>query len=549
MSDPVTVSHGSRPWRPLFLLALCLALVSTAPTGPVWGVPRPAEVGSSTAASATSLDRYADWLLYRGDGVRRNGLLRKLSWLSGPTLYGDGHCTVAAPCLQPDVEQSTAACTSLEFLARYYPARAASQGRTVNSAELAIVNEFADAVLAYRVDPTPGVADLADGAVASSLGDTQLYYTSFGNAVCGDALLAAHAVTGEVAYRTAAVGIGEFLLRMQDPRAYYLPYGAHPFVDASGQPTAPLGGYFDQVSSWNNLFSTMSLWNMTAVAFLQHLETVAPSSDGRYLASAAAARAYLETGLVLGTDWTTVRFSSPATAKNRIVAQSANSANCGDSRWHRKGSCTYEGSLPSGGTLGTDMVEYGLAALYRYELAVNGSAAAVAAVSGHYDRYATIPAIHTATTTDPLDCVDDTRAGAVAPYYPPDNLGPTPTNDVWDYDPHLSFGGFVRSSGTSLVSQEAKYYDIVGFGILAQVRAALYGDKFAHAYERVVASGADGLVAIQERDLTPMRLAGKDGEDLDGDGDVTESVCIETRGTLPIAHNGLGMLATVGYLP
>lgn len=499
------------------------------------------------APSAELLDRFADWILASDDGQHRNGLMRKLPSLYSPTLYADRHCSAVTPCLQPDVEQSTAACSSLEFLAHYYPARAQAEGRTVQLAELAIISEFADAVLAYQADPTPTQVDLFDGAVASSLGDSQLYYTTFGNAMCGQALLSAHDLTATQTYLDAAVDIGDFLLRMQDPRAYYAPYGAHPFVDATGQPIGPTGGFFDQVSSWNNLFSTMSLWNMTAAAFLSELEGEVGTPDSRYATAAGLARVFLEQGLDAGTDWYTVRFSSTATAKNRIVAQSASSANCQDNRWHRKGSCAYVGGLPSGGTLGTDMIEYGLAGLYRYESGVNGSAAAATSVAAHYERYTSLPAVHTASSNDPLDCVDDTQAGAVAAYYPPNNQGTTPTGDPWDYDAHMSFGGYVRSSGTNLTTAEAKYYDIVGFGILAEVRAHLVPEKFAHAYNRLVGTGEDALVAIQYRSLAPMALPSKDADDLDVDGNTTESVCIVTKGTLPIAHNGLGILATVGY--
>ncbi|WP_159619930.1 hypothetical protein [Ruania rhizosphaerae] len=550
-----------RRWHGLVATGLLAALLGVAGGLPAGGpgtataasVPEPgfATTMSATAwltttsASGPALDTYASWILRRDDGEHRNGLMRKLRYVYGSSI---GSCTETDPCLEVDVQQSTAACSSLEFLSRYFPARAAWQGRSsLYLDERNAIAEFADAVLAYQADPNPDRDDLFDGAVASSLGGSQLYYTTFGNASCGRALLAAYELTAEPAYASAAVDIGEFLLRMQDPRDYYESYGAEPFLDNTGQPTAPPGGFFDQVSSWNNLFATMSLWNMTAVEFLSELEHALGSTDGRYAAAAADGRAFLEEGLDLGTDWYTADFDSPATAQNRIVAMSANSANCKDNRWHRKGACDYVDGLPSGGSLGTDMIEYAMASLYRYEREVNGQASATAAVGDHYERYTSIPGTHTASSTDPLNCVDDTHAGAVDPYYPPDNQGTTGTGDPWDYDPHLSFGGYVRSSGTDLTTAEAKYYDIVGFGILADVRADLVPDKFAHGYERLVAAEDYALVAIQDRSLMPMALPGRDGDDVDGDGDTTEHMCILTEGTLPIAHNGLGLLATVGY--
>ncbi|TDE92616.1 DUF4127 family protein [Occultella glacieicola] len=293
--------------------------------------------------------------------------------------------------------------------------------------------------------------------------------------------------------------------------------------------------------------ATMSLWNMIAASFLLDLETTVGTHDGRYGDSAARARAFLAEGLEANTDWYTVRFSSTQPARDRIVAMRASRADCQDNRWHRKSSCDYVDGGPSGGNLGTDMIEYGLAGLYRYEHALSGAEAAHAAVADTYRRYTALPAIHTASSTDPLDCVDDTRSGPVDPYYPPDNQGTDPTGDPWDFDPHLSFGGYIRSSGT-ILTLEAKYYDIVGFGILAEVRHAVVPDRYDLAWSRVAASGDDALVAIQYRDLSPMALPTRDIDDTDGDGDLTEPVCIVTLGTLPIAHNGIGLLATYGYV-
>ncbi|SEE97691.1 hypothetical protein [Ruania alba] len=538
------------------LLAALLGVASGTPTdGPANAAAAPASSGSSTfettdleatSSSGPALDAYASWILRRDDGENRNGLMRKLRYVYGESI---GSCTESDPCLEVDVQQSTAACASLEFLSRYFPARAAWQGRTsLYLDERNAIAEFADAVLAYQVDPNPDRDDLFDGAVASSLGGSQLYYTTFGNASCGRALLAAHELTDEPAYASAAVEIGEFLRRMQDPRDYYEPYGAHPFLDDAGQPTTPPGGFFDQVSSWNNLFATMSLWNMTAVEFLAELESTVGSTDGRYAAAAADGRAFLETGLDLGTDWYTADFDSPATAQNRIVAMSANSADCQDNRWHRKGSCDYVDGLPSEGSLGTDMIEYAMASLYRYERDLHDDeGAGAAAVGDHYVRYTSIPGEHTASRTDPLECEGGGETHLVDPYYSDDNQGSDVSGTFSDYDSHLSFGGYVRSSGTELTTAEVKYYDIVGFGILAEVRARLVSTKFANAYERLISAEDYAIVAIQHRTLAPMALPGVDRDDVDGDGDVEENMCILTEGTLPIAHNGLGMLATVGY--
>lgn len=540
---PRSASSSAPPGALACGLALTLSatlLLAAAPSNAAG--PEPADAQAEDLATAPMLDSMADWLLERADGTNRNGLMRKLPWVYSPTL--EQGCTEGEPCLDVDVQQSTAACSSLEFLSLYYPARAADQSRSVSQDELDVIAEFADAVLSYRVDPTPAADDLFDGAVASAPGAAQPVYTSFGNAMCGQALLSAYGATDNDGYLEAAEGIGQFLLRMQDPRDYYSAYGVHPFVDATDTPVEPPGGFFDQVSSLNNTYATMSLRNMTAVDFLASLESHAPGQG--FAAGAAAGRDFLEDGLDAGADWYTVDFVSPTTLRNRVFASASNRADCQDNNWHRKGSCTLENGLPVGGTLGTDMVEYALAAMYRYDLRASGEQAALLAVGPHYSRFASLPGIHTATATDLLDCVDDSTAGPVAPYYPPDNLGDTPSLEPEDYDPHLSFGGFFRSSGTDLVTSEAKYYDIVGFGILAEVREALINEKFVHGAERFLA--ADDLTALLYRDMSPMALAGRDANDVDGDGDLSESICIRTEGALPIAHNGIGLLHTLGYV-
>lgn len=527
--------------RKQFLSAVVAAALL--PAAAAHAAPAPEEgAGAVGLETASTLDAMADWLLDRADGANRNGLMRKLPWVYGLTLDG---CTESEPCLDVDVQQSTAACSSLEFLAHYFPARAAHEGRSMSDDEAGIVAEFADAVLDYRVDPTPEAVDLFDGAVASDPGARQPLYTTFGNAMCGQAMLSAHEATASAAYLDAAAGIGEFLLRMQDPRDYYAPYGVQPFVDADGAPTEPPGGFFDQVSSLNNTYSTMSLWNMTAVDFLSALDAEFPGRG--YGEAAQRGRVFLEDGLTLGADWYTVKFDSPpATLRNRVFAQAANKANCQDNQWHRKGSCAVDDGSPVGGTLGTDMVEYALAAMYRHDQRHVGEEAAADGVVGHYLRYASLPGVHTATSVDPHDCVVDDAAGPVAPYYPPDNLGPTPTGDPQDYDPHLSFGGFFRSSGNQLVTSEAKYYDIVGFGILAEVRQAVVEDKFEHGAKRFL--GHYDPTALLYRDMSPMALPSKDTNDVDRDGDTAEYLCIRTEGTLPIAHNGIGLLQTLGYV-
>lgn len=520
------------------------ALVAALLTGVVLG----ATAATPAHADPVPLvDTYFDWTLQSVDGIR-NGLRRDVSQVYGDELTINGTaCTAADPCTVPGPEQSTAACTTLQFLSLYLGQRAGYEHRSLTTLETGLIDEFATTVLAYRLTPDPADPKIFDGAVASTPTGDQRIFTSFGNAACGQALLDAYEATGDTAYRDAATGIGDFLRRMQDPRDYYQTYNVYPFVNSVGQPIDPPGGYVDQISSWSNLYATMSTWNLTAIAFLQRLNTVVAPADNRFATSAATARQFLLNGLQQAADWYTFKFDSPDTAKNKVVASTKFHADCQDNLWHRKGSCDYVDGQIAAGSLGTDMIEYGMAGLYDYERQVNGAAAAAQSVADLYTTYTSLPGYHTASASDPLDCVDDSRAGAVAPYYPPDNQGATPSGNPWDYDPHLSFGGYFRLVDPG-ANAEAKYYDIVGFGILAEVRAALVPTKFDYAYQRMIAADRQQvLYAVLDRSLAAMYLPGTDTADLDGDGNTTEHICTGTRGTLPIAHNGIGILKTIGY--
>lgn len=499
----------------------------------------------STVVQPPLVDSYKDWLLQSFNGTR-NGLRREIAHVYGDALGNGTLCTAVAPCQMGGLQQSTAACKSLEFLSTYFVQRAAFEARGLTSTETGIVDEFAAAVLTYQAPLNPAADDVFEGAIASSLSGTQRQYTAFGNAACGQALLAGYAATGNTAYRARAVEIGDFLLRLQDPRPYFVPYGSQPFLDNNGVPAEPPGGFVDQVTSERNLYNTMSTWNLRAVAFLRQLADELGAGGTPYATAAAAARRFMATGLDRPADWYTPNFSSANTAQHKIVS----SPDCRDNDWHRFGTRTSSGSSTlcdvEGTTVGTDQVEYGLAALYDYELRVSGHAAATSAVQDKYFAWSSLPGYHTGSTQQPTYCTDDSLAGSVDPYYPPDNQGALPSGDVWDYDPHLSFGGYFRF-GTP-TNAEIKYYDIVGFGILAEVRAALVPTKFQHAYERLNAADRDdSFSAIVYRSLQRMALPTADEYDADGDGNTTERICKITRGTLPIAVNGLGILRTLGY--
>lgn len=526
-------------WKSLASTALIGALsVSSAVQGSDEGQ-------QSTLLEPPLVDSYKDWILQSFDGVR-NGLRREVAHVYGDAL-GDGTvCTAADPCQKGGLQQSTAACESLEFLSTYFGQRATYEQRGLTSTEVGIVDEFATAVLGYQAPLDPTADDIFEGAIASSLSGTQRQYTTFGNAACGQAMLAGYAATGNTSYRERAVEIGDFLLRMQDPRPYFVPYGSQPFLDSNGTPTEPPGGFADQATSERNLYNSMSTWNLRAVSFLQHLADELGAGGGPYATAAAEARQFMATGLDRPADWYTPNFSSANTAQHKIVS----SPDCRDNDWHRFGTRTTSGSPVrcdvEGTTVGTDQVEYGLAALYDYELRVHSQTAAVAAVQDKYVAWSSLAGYHTASSQQPTYCTDDSQAGAVPAYYPPDNQGSVPSGDVWDYDSHLSFGGYFRF-GTPK-NAEVKYYDVVGFGILAEVRHVLVPAKFLHAYDRLTAADRqDSLSAIVYRSLQRMALPTTDEYDADNDGDTAERVCKITRGTLPIAVNGLGILQTLGY--
>lgn len=510
--------------RTLALIILALALMAA-------GWPSGAAASSPENRPDEFVSMLRDWLLNEErDGIP-NGLRRKVTYVRQSR---EGPEEIAAF----EEPQSTAACASLEFLSVFYGQAAGNEGRQLRTEEQRILNEFGDAVLSFRAEPNPSDAQIYDGAIAGSDGEGSAirYFSSFGNAACGHALLAAFKVTGDLRYRAAAIDIADFLLRMQDPSAHYARFGAHPFVGADGNPVPAPGGYVDTVSSWGNLFDVISTWNLHAITFMHEIDDISGVRDGRYAKSAERARDFLVTGLERGFDWFTPRFTSPSTAKNRIVPYRGDpDYDCRDNRWHRKGSCDYVADIAVGGTLGSDMVEYGLAALYDYGRAT-GDPQAVADAGRLYHRHASLPGWDTATLS------------WVPAYWIAGNTGSSPTGIPRSFDPHLSFGGYFSPGpgGTELVRAEARYYDIVGFGILAKMRNALVPAKFQHALARLQASGDAAVYAMLDRELRPLWVETIDKTDLDADGSTRDKVWKLTKGTLPTAKIALGVLETVG---
>lgn len=508
-----TTAYGMAPKiRHLIVTAIAMAVL-----------PLPAPAAAAEPEAGRLVSDLTAWLLQRDHAGVRNGLRRKVTYVRGSRDDQAGEIEAwAAP-------QSTAACATLDLLATLYQ----RGGEVARGVDRALVHEFGAAVLGFQAIPDPERPQLFSGAIAGSDADdsSMQYYTTFGNAVCGRALLAAFRATNDERYRSAAVQVADFLLRMQDPQEHYARFEANPFVDEDGAPLPAPGGYVDSVSSWGNLINVISTWNLAAITFMDEVDAVSGVTDRRYARSAERAKDFLLAGLRGGYDWYTPRFSSPATAKNRIVPYRGDpDYDCRDNAWHRKGSCAVEAGVAIGGTLGTDMVEYGLAALDEYGRRRQDRATQNEA-SSLYLRYADLPAW-------------DSAVGAwVPPFWKSLGGSLIASGLPTAFDAHLSFGGyFYAAGGAEVIRAEARYYDIVGFGILAPLRSRVVPDQFANALSRVARVGAGAGFAMLDRSLEPLWVQAPDSTDLDADGSTTERVWKLTRGTLPTATIALGVL-------
>jgi len=367
--------------------------------------------------------------------------------------------------------QTTAACKTLEFMARHAMRFGA--------------DEKTSADLIQRVDrlrslQSVAVGKIHEGALASDRFGRN--YVTFTNALCGDALLLTHGVLRDAETLAMASSIGVYLLRLLDT-------GAMLSVAQSKRTGLPPVhfGIFDRVNSAGRIQATSSTWNMTAAAFLDRLHRV--SGDDAHRAASEQIRAFQLDGLRGGYDYFFPKFDT--NIPNLILSwnlgyESSGSSkrhNFADGRWHRHGDIR----TPRSGTVGTDQIEYALQALHAMRWNPDS-------LRDLYMKFRQLP--------PELGCLDS----------------------------RVSFSGYFRIFDSQQDGRNAsmgKYYDIVGAGILAELKRSLFPADHEKAVQAILKNKQDwAMVAC---DIEPIWTV-KDG------------VGLAKRSTLVAATSGIALL-------
>lgn len=340
------------------------------------------------------------------------------------------------PLDEPGRFQLTAACRTLHFLARYQ----ARHGDDV--AVRQGIDELLDRL--RRVRSEDARARHA-GALASELPRRQ--FASFPNALCGQALLETRRLGGEDGVRALqlAIGIGGHFLRLL---ALGREWSAAATEPEGGE--APAVGLFDRVTADGRVQVTSSTWNLAAAPFLRELTAV--TGEARYAEAARQVEAFHRDGVLEGYDYYAHDLPpAPDRIRSWNLGYAGRGApvrhDFGDGRWHRHGDIR----RPPSGTVGTDQIEYGLQAMAQI-----GEPAAL--LRETYRRYRGLP--------NATACLD---AGvSFSGYF------------------RLFEGGEARHSGAL-----GSYYDIVGAGLLAELKRAQAPEDYRAAIDALLANWAD----------------------------------------------------------
>lgn len=431
----------------------------------------------------------AEWLLEEHDGLpngARRAIVLTREYVGAPTVINYSVYGL----------NNTAACKSLEFLSLYAQYHADTKilvnGHTERHRIRVGIRRLVDLILSLRSNDT---TKIYYGAIN---GGTSNVYATMPNAVCGHALLLASRVMNEPTWRDVAVGIGDFLLRMQNPGPYYTDR-----VDFSGRSMED--GIFDHVYPTEVIETNMSTWNLLAAPFLEEIYAET-GAIGYHYGAVKTARG-LATGALNGYDYYAVGglpCDNPwlRKAKSYTYVDQA----FADGLWHRQGEVapTNEGRA----TAGTDGTEYGLAALNEYG----------------YEK------------------------SALASSYKALRDMPNPSEPALDMG--ISFSGFFRMCLWDIQCPEpvnyGNYYDTVGFGILAEFKRDMESQDSSIArdanetFRALLLGRSVGTMA--NSDFDPIwSTEGKCG---------TESTHYQCRtdGVLPAATNATALLKLVNDL-
>jgi hypothetical protein len=369
--------------------------------------------------------------------------------------------------------QLTAACKSLEFLAKYAEQFGVNYGTT---------RENLQTFIGYLKELQSSRQNAVHyGALANDR--SRRSYVTFSNAICGKALLSAYKVLGDRELLSMATQIGDYLLRLFDIGEQL----AKPPPGVQNN-TQIEYGVFDRVTGDEKIQVTSSTWNMVAAAFLKELSVVTGAE--RYSAVSRKILAFQLHGLEHGYDYFSPKLQGKGTqviTRWNLGYTSVNSEikhEFSDGKWHRHGDIR----SPPTGTVGTDQIEYSLQALFNMSWDADK-------LQRLYLKYRQLQ------------------------------------NSVSCLDPSISFTGYFRmfdAAGAQVSHAYGAYYDIVGAGILADVKQAYFPEDHEKSIRAMILNNNDW--AIIDCNFEPIWSTGKD------------KIQFSKRSTLVSATTGIALL-------
>lgn len=385
-----------------------------------------------------------------------------------------------------------------------------SYERTPNSTALGLALKFlADLVHhdpRHKAELVPSIEFAADylcamqyrdeetarfGGIRASSDDKNT--TCFGTAVAGRGLLAAYRVTKDPKHLQAAFNAAEYMKVLNDPNPTYLAlYGETPIpADAEN---AFFNGFCDRIQSDDKINITVSNWNLLAAVFLQEVYDL--NGDADLPAIIAGAQETHDYGVLNGYDYFALKNAAP-TSKVSTTWPFFSGHTYADGAWHRLGE-------PAGtNTVGTDQIEYGLAALYdlNYTLADLRTA---------YETYRNLTHADAGST----DFGNGFNAAVCFTGYFRINSSVYGGSGGAPIDPSTS-----RHYGS--------YYDVQGAGTLLKFKYEQYPDDFADAMTLTQIAWDRGALVDENLDTIWSTDTGFE---------------YFTKGVIPIAKAGIGLI-------
>jgi hypothetical protein len=307
-----------------------------------------------------------------------------------------------------------------------------------------------------------------------------------GTAFCGRAMLAAYRATGNPRYASSAISAADFLVRLSDPNTYWFPtYGVNPINRASGGTT--WYGFCDRVDVTDKISTTSSGWNLMGSVLLSEVYDL--TGIASYKTVSDQTRDFMATGPLDGYDYFAVSTNVDATYVSEVWPQSS-SHDFNDHEWHRYG------DVVETGTVGTDKVEYGLAALLK-------TGYSTSEIRTAYEYFRDMPHDNTGSFGTSFN-----GGACFAGYF---RLG----NGVGAPGPDRHYG---------------TYYDAQGAGTLLELKARFYPEDLLAAYH--ICEDITEHAALLDQNF-------------DTRWSTTASYDYATKGVIPISEAGLGIIDAI----